>query len=870
MKKINLEFHLMQLFILFLLGITSSNIVAQKHTGDVFVDKMGVMRWGDTKEEVKGFGVNYTAPFAHAYRTAELMGVDIKKAIDGDVYHFSRLGFDLYRIHVWDTEISDAEGNLLNNAHLDAFDYLINSLKAHQINYVITPIAFWGNGWPEPDEDTPGFSQKYGKDNSLINPEAIKAAENYLAQFLEHKNKYTGIAYKNDPSLIAVEVSNEPHHRESPEAVTAYVKKMVKAIKSTGTKKPIFYNISHSVQLAEAYFKAGIQGGTFQWYPTGLGYGKELEGNLLPNVNSYIIPFNEVIQKYHGAKLVYEFDAANGNKSYIYPAMARSFREAGIQIATHFSYDPSFMAATNTEYNTHYMNLVYTPQKALSLMIASKIFHEVPMNSDFGKYPENKTFNSVKLDYQKDLAEYNVENTFIYTNSTETTPRNISTLEHISGFGNSAVVNYSGTGAYFLDKLDGNAWRLEVMPDALLIDNPFGKNNLEKKISILNYAENLMILKLPTLGENFNVEAINKGNSFKSTSEGFGFKIMPGTYLISKNGSANTNIASTDFKFGKLGDFVAPEGSNDKTRIVHEPVASIEQNAALTINATMISPDSIEEVTLYLNNSGVYDSVKMEKVSAYSYKAPVPEKLLNSGYLNYRIAVKTSKEMTTFPGAVKSDPFKWDNYEQAQYSTAIIPKKTDIYLFTATQKEVDYLAGDWRPKSKRVPINNNGKAEYQVILDELFTEDAENTKATPIYDYSLRYNFQSNIKGIENKLSHVGSIVFKGRSLSGKTEKLQLALVDNNGFTFGKIINLTSETKEHEINLSELQPVKTVTLPRPYPSFLPYYFEHTKGEEFKIENVEAVQLSIGPGLNTQEQKEPHSFAIESIRFQVLE
>jgi hypothetical protein len=76
----------------------------------------------------------------------------------------------LYRIHVWDTEISDAEGNLLENEHLELFDYLLKQLKDRDINFMITPIAYWGNGWPEPDENTPGFSHKYGKENSLTNP----------------------------------------------------------------------------------------------------------------------------------------------------------------------------------------------------------------------------------------------------------------------------------------------------------------------------------------------------------------------------------------------------------------------------------------------------------------------------------------------------------------------------------------------------------------------------------------------------------------------------------------------------------------------------------------------------------------------------
>ena len=46
-----------------------------------------------------------------------IWGVDRKTAIDRDVYHMARLGLNAYRIHIWDVEISDAEGNLLENEH---------------------------------------------------------------------------------------------------------------------------------------------------------------------------------------------------------------------------------------------------------------------------------------------------------------------------------------------------------------------------------------------------------------------------------------------------------------------------------------------------------------------------------------------------------------------------------------------------------------------------------------------------------------------------------------------------------------------------------------------------------------------------------
>jgi hypothetical protein len=40
---------------------------AQEVADQIVIDEKGVMHWRETGEEVTGFGVNYTVPFAHAY-----------------------------------------------------------------------------------------------------------------------------------------------------------------------------------------------------------------------------------------------------------------------------------------------------------------------------------------------------------------------------------------------------------------------------------------------------------------------------------------------------------------------------------------------------------------------------------------------------------------------------------------------------------------------------------------------------------------------------------------------------------------------------------------------------------------------------------
>ena len=838
---------------------------AQKTNTDVYVDPSGVMRWSNNKSEVNGFGVNYSVPFAHAYRTAQKLGVDLKEAIGKDVYHFSRLDFDLFRIHVWDTEISDEEGNLLENEHLKMFDFLLKELKDKGINYVITPIAYWGNGWPEPDEDTPGFSNKYGKENSLTDPKAIKAQENYLYQFLNHVNPHTGVAYKDEPNLIAFEISNEPHHKGTPEEVTAFIQKMVSSMRRTGTKKPIFYNVSHSVHLAEAYFKAGIDGGTFQWYPTGLGFQKELEGNLLPNVNEYNIPFDAVIKENGGAKLVYEFDAADVNRSYIYPAMARSFREAGIQIATHFAYDPTFMAYANTEYNTHYMNLAYAPQKALALMISGKIFHELPMNRDQGTYPENLEFGNFRISYEKDLAVYDSGAEFIYTNTNSEAPRKSKNLRSIAGFGNSAVVKYEGLGAYFLDRVEKGVWRLEVMPDAIVVDNLFGKNSLDKTVAVVNWKPWQMSLELPDLGKDFSIRAINYGNEFSGEATGSSFEISPGTYLVVRKGKTSKLKGDEEWESGQLKDFSAPETIVEKTWLMHEPIPEVVENSGFAILANVVSNEEIVKVEAWFQNGNAWGTAELTPSKGYAYSAEVPSDLLSHGFLNYRIIVTTATGSFTYPSGKEGNPGDWDWHEAAVYSTRIVETGEPVYLFNAITDE-DHVVGKWVRGLQLKPYSP-GEAEYQVRLNHLFEEDEENKKAEPIYDYSFRYNFQRKTSGRKGDLAGADKLIVKARSVSGKPEKLQVALVDKDGAAFGKVIELGAEMEEHVILLSDLRPVRTVTLPRPYPGFLPYYFEHNSTGNFYIQKAESLQFSIGPGMDEEQQLQDHSIGIISVRLE---
>jgi len=704
----------------------------------IYVDAQGVIRWEKNQQEAAFFGVNYTSPFAYGYRSINRLGISVEQAIRDDVYHFSRLGLDAFRVHVWDTEISDTAGNLINNDHLRLFDFLLAELKKRNIKTIITPIAFWSNGYPEKDENTGSFSSKYGKKRALVEEAAFLAQENYLTQFFKHKNRYTGLTYQQDPDVIATEVNNEPQHSGPQARTTEYVNRMVKAIRQTGWKKPVFYNISESPKYAGAIVKADVQGHSFQWYPTGLVAGHTQQGNYLPNVSKYSIPFDTIPGFKNRAKMVYEFDAADVLASYMYPAMARSFRTAGFQWATQFAYDPMATASSNVEYQTHYLNLAYTPSKAISLLIASRVFHQLPR---LQKYASDTLFDAFRLDHKNSLSEMNTAGEFYFSNTTTSVPVHPASLQHIAGVGSSVLSEYKGTGAYFIDRVEEGLWRLEVMPDAAFIRDPFEKNSPGKDVSRISWASHTMVLDLPDLGTGFRLTTINdKGVSVLANDKEI--KVSPGVYWLSRKDKKNNYTAQSALGVIKAGEFVAPKTSLIK---IFNPVT---------------------------------DS---EKIAVYN-----PD---------------------------------WNN-KAVEYIDAEIPGAAVLKL------KMDTTAQD--------PLI--GIQSYFAGLTDL------------------------NAPGIDA----LKTIVIRAKTGNKKSIKIKLGLITENADFFSAEAMVSNEFSDIEIPLRSLKKDAQLLLPRPYPGFLPLYYQSVTPAVFHLQDARKLEVTFGYGMNNRTADQPNTLEIESV------
>lgn len=822
----------------------------------VYVDNHGRMRRDDNRQEVRYYGTNYTLPFAHAYRAVGAQGIDRKDAIDRDTYHIARMGANAFRLHLWDVELSDSVGNLLNNDHLDLLDYLISQMERRGIRVILTAQTNFGNGYPEHNVDTGAYSYRYEKCKVHEAPGAIAAQRRYLDQLVRHVNPYTGRSYAADKMIIAIEINNEPCHTSTPRQVKDYINDMARTIRKAGWKKPVVYNVSHNRDMVSGYYDADIDGTTYQWYPIGLVAGHERKGNFLPYVERYDIPWHNLKGYGDKARIVYEFDPADMLESYLYPAVARTFARNGFQWATQFAYDPIDLARYNTEYQTHYLNLAYTPQKALGMKIAAKTMAATPNR------PDATLADTLTVDYHHNLAAWNTPEAFIYTNTTDLQPVAADSLREIAGFGSSPLVKYPGRGAYLLDKIADGVWRLEVMPDVVYSSDPFRRPSLRREVAHIIPATHPMSVNLPGLGKDFFIQPIVDRNGkevFTSATRAqeTTFEVNPGVYLL---GADESILKATDRNAMtgniRINEYVPAPVKELPTHVSHQPSPLTSKGKQLKVKAEAWSGQGIDSLVIIPASASFWATVnptwKMNPTGPYTYEVEIPTESVGDKEFSYRIVaytgeapdghgVETAKPAITFPGAIAGAPLDWDaEQEMPLYTTTVYNPGDAISLIDPSRgmdgADVSTIPYTWG----RTAVEPLHRTPTQADALEITTHEGSDTVTAVI------------TKFIGPMLGEVGGNARKlclrfgnaGKQTTGQgAGAVTVAVVDNDGVTYSAPVDVRPGATV-EIPLSELIQTPTLLVPAPYPTFLARTYTFPLAHTLNPSDIEKVQLTV--------------------------
>jgi hypothetical protein len=492
------------------------------------VDADGVMRWTDDGSEVAVFGVNYYVPFALDYRVIGERGFDRKETIRRDVAHFRRLGLTALRLHCFDREISDRDGALVDNDHLDLLDYLVAECASNGIYTVLTPIAAWGGGvWTR---NTQGFATDVPMSRLTSDRALWKAMARYEEDFARHENRYTGRRYADDPAILCFELINEPAYTNNAPAteIAEFANMLLDGIRRSGTRKPVLYSATWNKHNA-AIPHMRIDGVTGVYYVTGLRAGGALPGLQLGRVRESSLKPDPRLAKM--AKVVYEFDAADMTGAYMYPAMAAVFRAEGVQAAAQFQYDPTPIADSNDSYKTHYLNLVYTPEKALSFAIAAEVFRRSPRGAPFAADGQEMSFPPFRINAASNLSEMVTATDLLYTATPITPVPDPAKLRRVWGCGASTVAASTGNGCYFLDKVSEGLWRLQLYPSVMPCADPYTGLPIKKTAVLGDWPE--LTVRLPDLRAGFTAWRTADGGRV-AAAKGGKVVLAPGDYILAR------------------------------------------------------------------------------------------------------------------------------------------------------------------------------------------------------------------------------------------------------------------------------------------------------------------------------------------------
>ena len=550
----------------------------------------GVFLYPDGSE-VALFGTNYLPMGWHQYNNMKALNVDFRQAIKQDVSDMKACGIQVVRVHYFESESCDADGNLVENDNLRVFDILIDELNRQGIYMYLTPLGWWQSPCELPD----AYSRKITKMRMMYGEHALSSSENFINQFLTHTNPYTGRQLKDEPCFGVIEIINEPWYwpyesiadpdfdpgflgwQAEPEVVkkdfelwkqmwqsyceekqlklskenyiefqyekmSTFLRRMIGAIRNTGANQPIasalfeaYSNKKHSNEgILKAIGESEVDAVTDGWYPGGFTQLNEYINQMPTEAQAYQLP--QEVQ--HKAKMVYEFDICNTyNNVGMYPAMARRWRSMGAQIACQFQYDAAITAPYNTDWGNHYFNCEITPAKAVAFNVASKTFAAVPRDIQYPTPADNEIFYDTAVSFEHRQVLRVADNEVYYVHSLEDwIPLELpSSPKLIMGRGNSPFVEYSGSGFYKLEWISPTEIKLSITRNTTIhekIDIDFFlKTSLDKPKVTLNNSSQQFQLKLNGWDEFKCVD--QKGQEVKVAQRRF--EIVPGNiYFLHK------------------------------------------------------------------------------------------------------------------------------------------------------------------------------------------------------------------------------------------------------------------------------------------------------------------------------------------------
>jgi hypothetical protein len=564
---------------------------------------------------------------------------------------------------------------------------------------------------------------------------------------------------------------------------------------------------------------------------------------------------------------VYEFDAPDTRTGYMYPAMARTFRAVGTQFAAMFAYDMLATASRNLGWQTHYLNLVYTPRKAASAIIAAEAMRRLPRLRDYGPYPANTTFGDFHIAPDSNLGELLARDAFMYAGSTAATPPDAASLRRIVGYGSSPLVTYEGEGLYFLDKIRPGVWRLEVYPDAVPVRDPFEPMSPDKVVTRAISRAWPMTVALPDLGATFAVQPVTAGNAATARAAGGRFTVTPGVYVLSAAGPVD--VAMLPKTLGEIGFAEYHGPPSDTLAPAVQPLAPSELVAGqpATLAARVVDVTPPDSVKLFLRSvPGFYRAFAMTAAGGYEYAAAIPAVALPEGPHEFVVTLYRGGSVVTFPGGVHQQPADWNYDGTAAWPLRVVDARTPLRLFDpgsdATRLTFTRIGDAGRRGLFRIAWSAvSGAPVFHLELPVTASGWSPS-------DYTASLVVKERVAARGETIRAADQVRVRLRGI-GAHQTLHLTLMEDDGTSWTAALVADSTWSEQAIPLSAFTVGRGVLLPEGFPGEWNYWVGAAAGrggsaDRPRLDHLERLQLSLRPESGMKATPGSYGVEVESI------
>jgi hypothetical protein len=516
-----------------------------------------------------------------------------------------------------------------------------------------------------------------------------------------------------------------------------------------------------------------------------------------------------------------------------------------------FAYDMLGTASRNLGWQTHYLNLVYTPRKAMSAIIAAAAMHRLPRGQNYGPYPRNTTFGEFHISADSNHSELVSRDALLYAGSTASKPPAPAELSHIAGLGSSPVVTYDGDGLYFLDRLKAGVWRLEIYPDAEPIADPFEPPSPDKVVTLAIARSRAMTIALPDLGNEFTVQRLTPPIAGSARAESGGIRVEPGVYLLSGRGPVDTAGLPPVVSHLSLSEFHAPPLDSIALTVTPLFAAAYSSGRPIELRARVVDRMSPDSVTLFIRapTGFGYRPFPMHTADGYVYSATLPSDALAEGPHNLVIGVDRGGRHLTFPGQMAARPTDWNFTTQQAWRINIVPAAAPLRLFTP-EADVSRLAF--------TRIGDAGRRGLFRLTTSMLTghpvfhfELPVDSQGKGLPDYTASLVVQSALQGRPDDLAVAKALRIRWRHV-GTGVTPWVTLMENDGTSWTASLPADSGWQDTRLPLASFKVGRGVLLPEGFPGEWNYWVGPAEGRggpagRLHPDRIERIQFSVRQG-----------------------